>query len=122
MADILFLLVVRVFVCAVIPGALQHLVGGPVGGAQLLLVLLYEGLQLLVVELRVEVVADGLCTKKTLIYIFKGNVSRHFFIIFLLTKPNWIHSIVENNCSSHLQPPHLPPPLSIPLKPAETTR
>ena len=65
-ADILFLFVVRVFVCAVIPGALQHLVGGPVGGAQLLLVLLYEGLQLLVVELRVEVVADGLCTNKTL--------------------------------------------------------
>ena len=43
MADILFLLVVRVFVCAVIPGALQHLVGGPVGGAQLLLVLLLPG-------------------------------------------------------------------------------
>ncbi len=42
------------------PGALQHLMGSPGCRAQLLLVLLYEGAQLLVVELRVEVVRDRL--------------------------------------------------------------
>jgi hypothetical protein len=47
-----------------LPGALQHLMRSPGCGAQLLLMLLYEGAQLLVVELRVEVVRDCLQHQK----------------------------------------------------------